>query len=382
MSVQNPSNQTHQCHHSAQEVQKNDQTSSRSTDNDAVREAMQQWIYSLIIAGFKGLGKATEDSDSKGGQNVSDAGPVSMDTLNAMAGGAIASADATLAEGSDILSQLFSSTYGQELNADTSIYFDEGMQDPDLVALFGGELPIAGPQPQNPSAGASADRGEPDAVIGSTSNAATTDEAGETDEPPPVITTGDYSPTFGVDGGGEDISIYGLAALVLLTTMENKRSIVANRLDQIESTNNRVQGITNTIAYLKAAKTGLEKDSAKTNVNVKALQTVANNNLGPTGELDEEGTQKFFNDLKLSGDDVDKITNAGPGSEQEIELSKAQIDAVIEKLTSQSEALSTQNQTRNIKLQQQISELQVTTQMTSAIIDQIKTLGSGIAQRI
>lgn len=345
------------------QVQQNEQANqSSSSRDDNVDKALQQWVFQLIIAGFKGLGNATKSGDDKGGKDVSSAGPVSMEELLAMAGGAIDGADATIAESGDILSALF----GQDVNPDTSVYFDEGMNDPDLIALFGGELPISGPAP-NPSAGATS---QPDAIIG----------AAESEAPPEVIIPGDYRPTFGVDGGGENMSIYGLAALVLLTTMENKRNIVANRLDQIESTNNRVQGITNTISDLKAEKSGLNKDSDKTDVNMSVLQTVADNNLGPTGELDEAGTQKFFTDLGLSGDQINDIAGAGP--DQEIKLSKAQIDAVIEKLTSQSEALSTQNQTRNIKLQQQISELQVTTQMTSAIIDQIKTLGSGIAQRL
>jgi hypothetical protein len=336
---------------------------------------MQQWIYQMIIAGFKGMGNATKNSDDKGGKNVSDAGPISMEELCAAhsAGGeAVMAADATMAEGMDILQQLF----GQEINPDTSIYFDEGMQDPDLINLFGDQLPIAGPAP-NPNAGATGDRGEPDAVIGDTtapSNGAAGAE--ETEEPPPAMTTGDYNPIFG------DESIYGLAALVLLTTMQNKRNIVANRLGQIEDTNNRVQSITNQISELKATMSGLENEGDKTDVDISALQTLANNNLDSTGNLDEDGTDKFFSELAISEGDKTDIISGSTEEGRDIELTKGQIDAVIEKLTSQSEALSTQNQTRNIKLQQQISELQVTTQMTSAIIDQIKTLGSGIAQRI
>jgi len=373
-------NQTHQCPCDVRTEQENQSSSSNQWD-DMVKEALQQMIYQSIIASFKGMGNATKNSDDKGGKNVSDAGPISMEELCAAhpaVGEAVMAADATMAEGMDILQQLF----GQEINPDTSIYFDEGMQDPDLINLFGGQLPIAGPAP-NPNAGATGDRGEPDAVIGGTtapSNGATGAE--ETEEPPPAMTTGDYNPIFG------DESIYGLAALVLLTTMQNKRNIVANRLGQIEDTNNRVQSITNQISELKAAKSGLEKDGDKTKVDASALQTLANNNLDSTGNLDEDGTDKFFSELGISDGDKTDIISHKPFNEdgskniKEIELTKAQIDAVIEKLTSQSEALSTQNQTRNIKLQQQISELQVTTQMTSAIIDQIKTLGSGIAQRI
>lgn len=350
-------------------VQQSQQNEESKSEGNVAQEAMQKWIYALIIQGFKNLGQAQDgNNDENGGQDVAANGPISLEELKTLSNAALAGSDAAVSAGTELLEELF----GQNLNADKTVYFDEGVNDPDLLALFGGNLPL------NPNALSNAATAEEDGPIiisgdgdNPTANAETTD---------PVVPASEYSPTFGVDGGGEDISIYGLAALVLLTTMENKRNIVANRLDQIESTNNRVQRITTTISNLKAAKSGLEKDSDETNVPVEALVTLAESNLGPTGEIDEAGTQKFLTDLGLDDDQISDIYNAGP--DQEIKLSKAQIDAVIEKLTSQSEALSTQNQTRNIKLQQQISELQVSTQMTSAIIDQIKTLGSGIAQRL
>lgn len=230
-------------------VRTSEQTTTEKSPEDAVQEALQQWIMKLILEGFKGLGKAQDtDDDAKGGQDVSENGPLPLDTLNALAGNSLADADKTIAQGEDILTKLF----GSDLAEDKSIYFDQGVNDPDLVKLFGGELPLTSTTNGTPSSSATSDRGEPDAVItgGTPAPSANAEEAEETQAPDP-IQTGEYSPTFGVDGGGEDISIYGLAALVLLTTMENKRNIVANRLDQIESTNNRVQEITNTISNLK-----------------------------------------------------------------------------------------------------------------------------------
>jgi len=347
------------------EHQQNESAKSR---DDAIQEAMREWIYALIMQGFKGLGK-TEDKDNegKGGRDVSETGPISMDELSASAMSTMEATDATIMEGTEILEQLF----GANLADNNSIYFDEGVNDQDLVNLFGGKLPVA---PSTLSSGATSDRGEPDAVIGGNTPSQAAEEA-ET-PPPPPMETGDFDPLFG------DESIYGLAALVLLTTMENKRNIISNRLSQIEETNRKVQEITNQISNLKAAKTGLDTESSTKEVNVSALVTLANNNTDSTGGLDEDGTEKFLAELGLESDDIIEIMSGSTEDGQTIKLSKAQIDAIIEKLTSQSEALSTQNQTRNIKLQQQISELQVSTQMTSAIIDQIKTLGSGIAQRL
>ncbi|MEJ2680543.1 MAG: hypothetical protein P8144_03410 [Gammaproteobacteria bacterium] len=185
-------------------------------------------------------------------------------------------------------------------------------------------------------------------------------------------TNPDFDPVF----NGETQSVYSLAATILLLTMKNKQSIVNNRLSQIEDTNAEVQKITTTIHNLKAVKDKLKDDSDKAKVDNIDLRMVRETNFDSRGALDETSTDQFFSELIGEGWQK-KIEGEG-----QTELTKAQLNTVIEKLTSQSEALSTQNQTRNIKLQQQISELQVTTQMNSAIIDQIKTLGSGIAQRI
>lgn len=298
------------------------ETSTKTNSKDSVDETIEKWLHELLLQGFQGLGNASsreEGEDGTSTQRSSQGG--TQEQLQAI--------DTMIADSRSDVTSLF----GTDIAADTSIYFDEGQNDPDLIALFeaSGSGPAEGAEGNNP--------------------------------------------IFGEGGIGEETSIYGLAALVLLFSMENKRSIIANRLDQIETTNNRVQEITQEVSTLKAAGASLKADSDdKATVSQSVFTTIANNNLNADGTLDEKGTQELWDELGISASDLNNPDG--------IKMNKDQINVLAEKLTSSSESLSTQNQTRNIKLQQQISELQVTTQMNSAIIDQIKTLGSGIAQRI
>lgn len=328
------------------------------------RESMDEWVYSLILQGLKNLGNAQErKGEEEGGQDVASTGPISMEALKSSSLSAIDASTLSTESSTATLNALFE----QNRNTDNQIFEDAG-QNPNMAALLR----------SNFSFSASARNGDDGPIIISADNENETPNAGAADPSSPA---NNAPPAFGTDSG-DDVSIYGLAALVLLTTMENKRNIVANRLDQIETTNNRVQTITHEISRLKASGVNLDSDDAKDKapVNVSVLRTMASNNYKANGELDEADTQEIWDKLGLSEEDIAKIKT---GDENEtIDLNKNSINIVAEKLTSQSEALSTQNQTRNIKLQQQISELQVSTQMTSAIIDQIKTLGSGIAQRL
>lgn len=301
----------------------NYETSTKANSKDSVNETIEKWLHELLLQGFQGLGNASSREEGEDGTSTQRSSQGStQEQLQAI--------DTMIADGRSDVTSIF----GTDIAEDTSIYFDEGQNDPDLIALFkasGGSGPAEGAEGNNP--------------------------------------------IFGEGGIGEETSIYGLAALVLLFSMENKRSIIANRLDQIETTNNRVQEITQEVSTLKAAGASLKADSdEKATVSQSVFTTIANNNFNADGMLDEEGTQELWDDLGISQSDLNNPDG--------IKMNKEQINLLAEKLTSSSESLSTQNQTRNIKLQQQISELQVTTQMNSAIIDQIKTLGSGIAQRI
>ena len=113
-------------------VQHSQNTASTKSQGDAAQEALQKWIYAMIVQGFKNLGNAQGDNEGKGGRDVSANGPVSMDELNALAASAMGGSEAAIAEGTEILEALF----GDQLAADKSVYFDEGPNDKDLEPFF------------------------------------------------------------------------------------------------------------------------------------------------------------------------------------------------------------------------------------------------------
>lgn len=161
---------------------------------------------------------------------------------------------------------------------------------------------------------------------------------------------GEYTPSTETDG------IYAIALAVLMVAMQNQQKIIEGRIAEIEMRNQEIGGLQDLISLAKSNASQIEKD----------------------GKVAVDPQLKEWIDNEIATN-PDSPLRELPSTD---ELDRHGFDAVMNELQSKSEKLSSTNQMSQIKLQQNVSTFQILTQTASSLVENAKSAGGFITQKM